>query len=461
MIICASVGAWLDLFSPEIYLADMAELRLDLLQAYPSIIPEKPLIVTFREGLSPTEFEEKGLNAENTQRWALTHGARYIDLEGDAPLLLETNELQIIRSHHDWESTPDVDTILGILQGLSANVSKAAFTVKSLADLKSIKKACDRYERPHVVLGMGDLGRITRLRSKLLKNEFTFASLSKDTAPGQLSVKKMRQLGDDCIITGLIGHPISHSRSPVLHEKAFQSTGINGTYLSFDVPGSDDLLHLPEVMNAYDIRGLNVTIPYKVSVMEILDRCDNQAESIGAVNTILNRDGKLIGYNTDIDGLIGAFKHAVINISSSKALIVGAGGAARAAAVFLKQQNCEVDVTCRDNEKGQQFAHAFNSSFMANSNLDKQSYDVIINCTPLGMQGFPSELPVPEELITSEQVVMDMVYEPMRTPLLQTADRKGAVSISGRDMLVFQARESFRIWTGEEPDVEMLKGTFG
>lgn len=458
MRICASVGAWSDLFSPEIYLADMAELRLDLLRIYPEIIPEKPLIVTFREKPPRPGLQDGGLSAETVQRWALAHGASYIDLDEGSPLLVGDGKMQVIRSHHDWNSTPDAEAIGNILCSLSGDVSKAAFTVRCLGDLKAIKDACDRHEHPHVVLGMGEMGKMTRIRQRLLGNEFTFASLSKDTAPGQLSVRKMRRLGDDCLLTGLIGHPISHSRSPTLHEKAFQSTGINGTYLSLDVPDYDDLRHLPEVMEAYDIRGLNVTIPYKIPVMELLDRCDDRAETVGAVNTILNKDGELTGYNTDLEGLEGAFRHSGVGLSSKKALIVGAGGAARAGAVFLNQQGCEVDVTCRDVEKGRRFAQDFQCAFTSGSELEGRLYDVIINCTPLGMQGFPDALPVPEDLIIRGQTVMDMVYEPLRTPLLQTADRKGAFSISGLDMLMFQARESFRIWTGKEPDVEDLRG---
>ncbi|MBR1452226.1 MAG: shikimate dehydrogenase, partial [Candidatus Methanomethylophilaceae archaeon] len=133
-----------------------------------------------------------------------------------------------------------------------------------------------------------------------LGNEFTFGFDGVSTAPGQLSADRMEQLGDDCTLIGITGHPLSHSRSPAMQDAAMRAAGINGKYLIFDSP---DLDHMEDVVRGYDIRGMNVTIPYKQSIMEHLDSVSKASSSIGAVNTVINDDGKLIGDNTDIIGI--------------------------------------------------------------------------------------------------------------------------------------------------------------
>jgi len=458
MRICASVAKHTELALPQLALADMVELRLDLMGSLPGTVPERPLLVTFRHSNAGVE---PMLTEEEVQRWAASVPARYLDLELDDLLMLPNPPFQIIRSYHDWRSTPDQEGILRILASLHGDVRKAAFMVHSLKDLVSIHRASNACDHPHVVIGMGELGQITRVRPRCLRNQFTFASLLEGTAPGQLSVHALHHLGDEGMVTGLLGSPISHSFSPAIHNAAFRSASMAGIYLRFDAPDKEEVALLPELMTAYDIRGLNVTMPHKVTVMPHLDSLDPLAEEVGAVNTIRNDDGRIAGFNTDVAGLEGAFADHLSDIRGSRALLVGNGGAARAAAVFLQRQGCDITVTARDHHKGQSFARERGASFLPLDSLQGHDFETIINATPVGRQSGCSDIPVSPGLIRQGQLVMDMVYEPRRTALLTRASECGAVAIPGLEMLLHQAGESFRIWTGCTADLDSMREAVG
>ena len=235
-----------------------------------------------------------------------------------------------IRSIHDFERTPTADEIVSMLSEGDQEISKGAFKASSFTDLVSILEASKRLDRKHVLLGMGEIGEVTRIRQNILRNEFTFGYEGVSTAPGQLSADRMTELGDDCKLIGITGHPLSHSKSPAMQDVAMKEAGINGKYLIFDSP---DLNGIEDVIRGYDIRGLNVTIPYKQDVMGHLDKVSETAEKVGAVNTIINDNGKLIGENTDVIGI----EYALLDVPlrDRKALIMGSGGAARAAAFTL------------------------------------------------------------------------------------------------------------------------------
>ena len=206
-----------------------------------------------------------------------------------------------IVSHHDFEGTPSSEEIVSILNSNGAEVTKGAFSVNSFTNLVSILEASKALSRRHVLLGMGETGTVTRLRQRILGNEFTFGYVGGPTAPGQLSADDMEALGDDCSIVGITGNPLDHTRSPAMQNAAIMTAGLNAIYLKFP---SADVDGLRETMIGYDIRGMNVTIPHKSSVIEQMDSLSKAAESIGAVNTIINENGKLIGDNTDSKGVI-------------------------------------------------------------------------------------------------------------------------------------------------------------
>ena len=340
-----------------------------------------------------------------------------------------------IRSIHDFDRTPSADEIVSMLSEGDQEISKGAFKASSLKDLCSILEASKRLDRKHVLLGMGQIGEVTRIRQKILGNEFTFGFEGVSTAPGQLSADRMNELGDDCQLVGITGHPLSHTKSPAMQDAAMRSAGINGKYLVFDSP---DLMGLEEVIRGYDIRGLNVTIPYKQEVMQHLDSISGPAEKVGAVNTIINDNGRLIGDNTDVIGI----EYALLDVPlrDRKALIMGSGGAARAAAYALDSLGCRLSVSGRNKETVASVCDEFGCEPHTG---DVKGFDIIVNCTPIGLvEGdYPSDI----SALTKEQTVFDMVYG-RETGLTSKAKAAGCRLVDGKEMLVGQGAASFRMW---------------
>lgn len=353
-----------------------------------------------------------------------------------------------IVSHHDFERTPSSKEIVSILDSNKAEVTKGAFAVNSFVDLISILDASKALNRKHVLLGMGETGTVTRLRQRILGNEFTFGYVGEPTAPGQLSADDMEALGDDCSIVGITGNPLGHTRSPAMQNAAIMTAGLNAIYLKFPSPTVDGLR---EAMIGYDIRGMNVTIPHKSAVMEQMDSLSETAESIGAVNTVINDNGRLIGDNTDSKGVRYAFRYNSPD-SGSKALIMGSGGAARAATHAMLEMGCEVTVSGRNMETVSSIVKDFSVTGVPKANA--ADHDIIINCTPIGMESagtYPAELS-----LRRDHVVFDAVYNKV-TPLVDLAQRTGCTVLSGMDMLIGQGAESFRLWFGTEASTDAMR----
>lgn len=450
MRICACISREEDLSSAELEKADLLELRLDLMGALPRRKPSLPFIATFH----PDSAADADIEAVDAQRWASEMGASCLDLDVNEALLIDDSRIRIIRSWHDWEGTPDEQEILEILETARGDVAKAAFQVHGVRDLLSLLRASRSFQKPRVLLGMGIMGQVTRLRPQALGSEFSYASVGLATAPGQIALGELREFGADGIITGLIGHPIAHSLSPALHREAFRSTGLQGRYLLLDIPEGEDLQLLPEIMEGYSITGLNVTMPHKVAIMDILDSIDPLAEEAGAVNSIHWDGSALHGHNSDLAGLEGSLLAAGVDLQGVSALLIGNGGAARAAATLLRRNDCELHVSARSPDRGREFASEQGAEFIPVRSLAGRHFDLIINATPAGMRG---EMPIPREALSPGQAVMDMIYRPRITPLLQAARDMGSTVISGEEMLLRQAWEAFRIWTGREPDMAAMR----
>ena len=351
-----------------------------------------------------------------------------------------------IKSFHDFERTPTADEIVSMLSTGDQEISKGAFIASSFRDLRSIMDASKRLDRKHVLLGMGQIGAVTRIRQTLLGNEFTFGYHGVSTAPGQFSADEMEDLGDDCSIVGITGHPLSHTKSPVMQEAAMRAAGINGRYLVFDSP---DLEGVEDVIRDYDIRGMNVTIPYKQDIMQHLDSVSATAEKVGAVNTIINDNGRLRGDNTDVVGI----EYALLDtrLKDRRALILGSGGAARAAAFTLTESGCDVSIAGRNKSTVQGLSKVFGLTPYEGTT---EGFDIIVNCTPIGLtEGtYPAEIALDKDM-----TVFDMVYG-RETPLISMAKQAGCRLVDGAEMLVGQGAASFRMWFGREPDTDVMRG---
>jgi shikimate dehydrogenase len=267
-------------------------------------------------------------------------------------------------------------------------------------------------------------------------------------------------------VCGVIGDPIEHSLSPIMHNAAFQALNLDYVFLAFKVKPTcvDEAVN---GMRALNIRGLNVTMPHKKTVMESLDRIDLSAQIINSVNTVLNKENLLFGFNTDGIGAVKALKENGVALKGRKVLLLGAGGAARAIAYSIAKEADELAVLNRTVKDAQALARlvekATNKRIVAASlepediDANLQDSDILINATSVGMKPHPEQTPVPIELLRSNLSVMDIVYNPLETKLARDAKALGAKVVSGVEMLIYQGAASFEIWTGKSAPVEVMR----
>lgn len=252
---------------------------------------------------------------------------------------------------------------------------------------------------------------------------------------------------------GILGHPVSHSLSPAMHNAGFEALGINAEYKQFDVP-SNELEVFVRGFARSNLSGFSVTIPHKIAIIPFLDELDAISLKIGAMNTVVNRDGNLLGTNTDGQGAIRALEK-VMALDRKKILLVGYGGASLAIAHALAQKKVDVTVIGRSKEKAQLLADKYRFSFDSLNNLYEYHPDVIIQSTSVGMLENISLIPT--SCLSSKMIVFDVVYTPLRTKLIQDALNAGCTVITGDKMLLYQAVEQFELWTGVKAPIEIMK----
>ncbi len=257
---------------------------------------------------------------------------------------------------------------------------------------------------------------------------------------------------------GIIGNPVRHSLSPMIHNGAFKRLGWNAVYLAFEVKKIDEAL---KGVRGLGVKGVSVTIPFKTEVIPFLDKIEGMAKKIGAVNTIVNREGKLIGYNTDCDGALEALEEKM-SLRGKRVVLLGAGGAARAIGFGLTERDCRLIVVNRSEKRGNGLSRALGCDYLPISSLAKMKAgeleaDVTINATSVGMVPRDKETPVPKRLLKQGMMVMDIVYQPLETKFLREAKEKGCLTINGLEMLVRQGAIQFEIWTGRRPDLKQIK----
>ena len=254
---------------------------------------------------------------------------------------------------------------------------------------------------------------------------------------------------------GVTGYPISQSLSPAIHNAAFTACGLNAVYLAFETKDIDGCL---KGVRALGIRGMSITLPHKSAVIPLLDKVDGLARRIGAVNTIVNEDGLLVGYNTDAIGALKALEEKT-ELSGKTCLIVGAGGAARAIGFILKERGMRLRIANRSQKRGQELAQSLESPFIPLEEVENTTADILIHTTSVGM--FPRERDciVDERMLKKGMAVMDIVYNPIETTLLKMARSRGCVTVDGLGMFIHQGAEQFRQWTGLEPPIDLMTRT--
>ena len=252
---------------------------------------------------------------------------------------------------------------------------------------------------------------------------------------------------------GVIGNPVRHSLSPILHNAAFSATSLNAVYLAFE---TGDIEECIKGIRALGIKGASITIPFKTTVMPFLDEIDPLAKRIGAVNTIVNDSGRLKGYNTDALGALKALEENV-KLAGMTCLIIGAGGAARAIGFMLKEQDVAVSIVNRSRKRGEALAASLGCPFVPLDEISGIKGGLLVQTTSVGMYPDIDQCPVPENILENGMVVMDIVYLPAETRLLNLARDRGCVIISGVDMFINQGAEQFRLWTDLDPPFASMR----
>ena len=251
----------------------------------------------------------------------------------------------------------------------------------------------------------------------------------------------------------VFGNPVGHSLGPIMHAAAFWAAGYNGTYFAVEVRSADQIT---SGVRALGIRGGSVTIPHTISVIPLMDELDETARKVGAVNTILNQDGKLKGFNTDCHGVARALSDNM-DLTGKKVVLVGAGGAARAAAVGIQDAGGQVAICNRTGKSGSRMADELNCSFYPLDKLSQLTADILIHATPVGMTPAADESVVPEDALRPGMLVMDLVYSPIQTRLLKDAAAAGCDTIDGSEMFIYQGACQFELWTGLDAPVDIMR----
>ncbi len=262
----------------------------------------------------------------------------------------------------------------------------------------------------------------------------------------------------------LIGDPVDHSLSPLMHNIALRELGLNYVYMAFRVT-KDKLSQVVEAFKVIGVRGFNVTMPLKKDIIRVLDEVDSKALKIGAVNTVANRSGRFIGFNTDGIGAIKALEKNNVKLDGVYVVLLGAGNTGRAIAYALMDRDCNIAILNRTVERSKMLAMEISNgnARVEWGSLTEESLrihlskaDVVINSTSVGMKPMDNETPIPKDLLRRDLIVFDIVYSPLETRLLKEAREVGAQTIDGLEMLLNQGLESFKIWFGVYPPIERI-----
>ncbi|MGQ3683617.1 MAG: shikimate dehydrogenase [Candidatus Loosdrechtia sp.] len=461
--------------------ADCVELRLDCIKKPDlRLLLErctKPVIVTNRPVREGGMFDGSEEDRVALLKLALELQVDYVDIEHDSRDRVQCSpesKTKLIVSYHNFRETPDnLMDIYRKLRQSHADIIKIVTYARSITDNIRIYQLLQEGmgTTPIISFCMGEYGNISRILYKIFGSYLTFASLrsGKESAPGQINIHEMlnvyqiRRHNKQTSVYGLIGNPVSHSISPIIHNTLFTEMGFNNVYVPFKVDVIDDFI---KEFKKLDIKGYSVTIPHKESVISCLDGMDPLAEKIGAVNTIVNKNGRLFGFNTDCEAAIRTLEsvdqasdeevktHG--GLCGKRVAILGAGGVARAIAFGLKGRGSQVTIFNRNDERSRLLANEADCDSGKLCDLPARQIDILINATPVGMFPGVNETPVDKNILKPNMIVFDTIYNPKETKLLRDARDKGCITIGGMPMFVHQAAAQFKLWTGKTPPLEVI-----
>ncbi len=455
------------------------ELRLDYLKDPPQIFPrlrpflelhpEAVIVATCRRTVGGGKFKGTIQAQMQILNKAASLACHMVDLELETASQLKPahiNKLReqtaVILSFHDYKSTRKLREHFSLMQSLPADFYKVVSTATCLHDNVEMMRFLEEQGEHHQMLGvcMGEQGIISRILAVRGGSIFTFAAATagEETAPGQVAARTLHdvyridQVDAATKVYGVLGDPVSHSLSPAIMNAALRRETVNAVYLPLHAKKLDDFL---ACVRQIPIQGFSVTMPYKQAIVEHLDNSDVHTQKTGACNTVVRgQDGKLYGFNTDTAGVLRPLQNR-LPVEGLKVLVLGAGGAARAAVFALTERGAEVFICNRTPEKAQKLARQAGAKIAKRADLKKLQFDVIINATPVGMDKSNESPLQPEEI--NARILFEMVYDPAETPLVKMARAKGLAIIPGSEMFVHQGARQFEIWTGKPAPVDEMQ----
>ncbi len=461
--------------------ADLVELRLDWLQRNPDLtrlLPNRPTpcVITCRRKSDRGRWAHKEEQRVALLRAAIAAEADYVDLEDDIAQSIprfKGSPTKRIISHHDFGGTPEnLEEIHEQMCQQDADLIKLVTMANSTADnIRMLKLVADA-KVPTVGFCMGELGLITRILCGRYGSPFSYATFSRERelAPGQVAfgdmgrIYRYEEISEKTEVFGVLGDPIAHSLSPLLHNLAFQKAGLDAVYLPLRVPRDQ----LVPTLNQYDwlgIRGYSVTIPHKQDVLKKADSHDDHAREIAAANTLF-RDGQNRWHasNTDYDAALASLNLGMKsnlfkgdNLKGQRVLMLGAGGVARAVAVGVLRQGAVLTITNRTQKIGIKLAEELECQFIPWENRGAAHCDILINCTPVGMHPEVDETPFLANWINEGTLVFDTIYNPENTLLIKQARERDCATVSGVEMFVRQAAAQFERFTSQPAPLELMR----
>jgi len=437
------------------------------------------VIVTYRH---PEEGGKRPGISDNDRLWflqkAADRGVKYVDIEARTQRgYFKKGHSKLILSFHDFEKVPGYDELQSRVLAMAGNpdcdVVKIACMPETIMDTASILELLLPgatgsgliTTKPIVALAMGEIGFWTRPAAPVFGAPFTYARASSapGTAPGQPTwleledTYRFRDIQPGWPVYGVIGNPIGHSLSPLLHNTALRHMRLPGVYLPFKVDG--DVKRFVAAFERMDLRALSVTIPHKEEAIDVCDEVHELAKSVGAVNTLIRRpDGKWWGTNTDAFAAADALEAVIGSLYGKNVLVMGAGGAAKAVAFGVKTRGAMVFVVNRTIEHAVTLAATVSGNVIKYEELDgKPNFTAVVNTTPLGMYPDMHRTPLEKDQIPEGSIVFDTVYNPKRTRLLQLAEEKGCKTLEGVTMFLRQGARQFELYSGAKMPTEICE----
>lgn len=435
---------------------------LPKLKTFVEFHPEALIVATCRRAANGGKFKGSIASQIDLLVKAANLGCHLLDVELETAEQLKPSDFNRLRrsanlilSYHDFRGTKKLEETFARMQQRPSDFIKIVTTANSLYDNVVMMKFLEKYSHAHLLIGlcMGEQGVISRLLCVRAGSQFTFAAANpgEETGPGQLTARALRdiyridQVDAATRVYGVAGDPVAHSLSPVMLNTAFRRENVNAVYLALHAKTMEDLM---ACVQKIPIAGLSITMPYKEPIVKQLDKSDPWTTKVGACNTLVrSQDGNLYGFNTDVNGVVRPLELR-IRLQGARILVLGAGGAARAAVFGLKERGAEVSILNRTAAPAQKLAKQARAKVINRTMLKKLEFDVIINATPAGMEGNRDPLPLTEPELKAKYF-FEMIYNPAETRMMKMARARGMLVIPGSEMFVQQGARQFEIWTGK------------